>query len=103
YIIYVIVLHILFTQWLKKKHKPALYEALEKVKTELMLMGFISFLLTVLKDSIANICISETVADTWHPCDKHSKAKSPSKETDKCRKKACPFIFLLFFNYSHLI
>ncbi|TYH67918.1 hypothetical protein ES332_D06G222500v1 [Gossypium tomentosum] len=73
--------------WQKKKPKPTLYEALEKVKTELMLMGFISFLLTVLKDSIADICISETVADTWHPCDKHSKAKSPPKETDKCREK----------------
>ncbi|KAK8293659.1 hypothetical protein V6Z12_D06G204100 [Gossypium hirsutum] len=70
-------------KWLKKKHKPTLYEALEKVKTELMLMGFISFLLTVLKDSIAAICISETVADTWHPCDKNSNAKYRPKETDK--------------------
>ncbi|XP_040972026.1 MLO-like protein 12 isoform X2 [Gossypium hirsutum] len=52
-----------------------------------MLMGFISFLLTVFKDHIADICISKSVADTWHPCDKNSKAKYPPKETDKCREK----------------
>ncbi|KAK5826539.1 hypothetical protein PVK06_021463 [Gossypium arboreum] len=74
-------------KWLKKKNKPALYEALDKVKIELMLMGFISFLLTVFKDHIADICISKSVADTWHPCDKNSKAKYPPKETDKCREK----------------
>ncbi|TYH67917.1 hypothetical protein ES332_D06G222400v1 [Gossypium tomentosum] len=74
-------------KWLKKKNKPALYEALDKVKIELMLMGFISFLLTILKDSIADICITKSVADTWHPCDKNSKAKYPPKETDKCREK----------------
>ncbi|KAK8350242.1 hypothetical protein V6Z11_A06G198900 [Gossypium hirsutum] len=79
----------------KKKNKPALYEALDKVKIELMLMGFISFLLTVFKDHIADICISKSVADTWHPCDKNSKAKYPPKETDKCREKACHWFYSL--------
>ncbi|XP_039020089.1 MLO-like protein 6 [Hibiscus syriacus] len=79
-------LHIL-GKWLKKKHKPALYEALEKVKAELMLMGFISLLLTVLQDSIADICISKSIADTWHPCDIKSTAKYPPKEVDKCKEK----------------
>ncbi|XP_039016522.1 MLO-like protein 12 [Hibiscus syriacus] len=77
----------LLGKWLKKKHKPALYEALEKVKAELMLMGFISLLLTVLKDTIAGFCIPKTVADSWHPCDKKSTDKYPSKEMDHCKKK----------------
>ncbi|KAK8629698.1 hypothetical protein V6N13_078530 [Hibiscus sabdariffa] len=77
----------LLGKWLKKKHKPALYEALEKVKAELMLMGFISLLLTVLKSTIAGFCISKSVADSWHPCDINSTDKYPSKETDYCMKK----------------
>ncbi|OMO81199.1 Mlo-related protein [Corchorus olitorius] len=61
-------------KWLKKKHKPALYEALEKVKAELMLMGFISLLLTVGQTTISSFCISKSVADTWHPCSKKAEA-----------------------------
>ncbi|XP_022747016.1 MLO-like protein 12 isoform X2 [Durio zibethinus] len=62
-------------KWLKKRNKPALYEALEKVKAELMLMGFISLLLTVLQGPISNICIPKSIADTWHPCAKNTEAK----------------------------
>ncbi|KAK6136223.1 hypothetical protein DH2020_030055 [Rehmannia glutinosa] len=43
--------------WLKKRKKPSLYEALDKIKAELMLLGFISLLLTVSQDHIAEICI----------------------------------------------
>lgn len=35
---------------------------------ELMLLGFLSLLLTVLQDPIAGICIPMSVAATWHPC-----------------------------------
>ncbi|CAA7020835.1 unnamed protein product [Microthlaspi erraticum] len=67
--------------WLKKKHKKVLYEALEKVKAELMLLGFISLLLTVGQKPISNICISKSVASTMHPC-------SPKvEETSKYAKK----------------
>ncbi|KAK7402141.1 hypothetical protein VNO78_14168 [Psophocarpus tetragonolobus] len=55
-------------KWLKKKHKRALYESLEKIKSELMLLGFISLLLTVGQSLISRICISENVARTFHPC-----------------------------------
>ncbi|KAI4322240.1 hypothetical protein L6164_021951 [Bauhinia variegata] len=58
----------LIGKWLKKKHKRALYESLEKIKSELMLLGFISLLLTVGQDPISRICISEKAAATWHPC-----------------------------------
>ncbi|KAA8550422.1 hypothetical protein F0562_002106 [Nyssa sinensis] len=65
----------LIGKWLKKKHKRALYEALEKIKSELMLLGFISLLLTVGQSRISNICISKKVGDTWHPCGKKQEAK----------------------------
>ncbi|XP_065866708.1 MLO-like protein 6 [Euphorbia lathyris] len=60
----------LIGKWLKKKHKRALYESLEKIKSELMLLGFISLLLTVGQGPISNICISEKLGSTWHPCSK---------------------------------
>ncbi|XWS55797.1 hypothetical protein CRYUN_Cryun09bG0031600 [Craigia yunnanensis] len=73
------VIH-LIGKWLTKRHKPALYEALEKIKSELMLLGFISLLLTVGQGSISDICISKTVGATWHPC---SKKHEPESKKDK--------------------
>ncbi|KAA3464659.1 MLO-like protein 12 isoform X1 [Gossypium australe] len=61
-------------KWFKKRHKTALYEALEKVKAELMLMGFISLLLTVTQSLISDICIPRSIANTWHPCDQQAEA-----------------------------
>ncbi|XP_019199042.1 PREDICTED: MLO-like protein 6 [Ipomoea nil] len=62
-------------KWLKSRHKRALYEALEKIKSELMLLGFISLLLTVLQEPISNICIPASVGDSWHPCKKKGEAE----------------------------
>ncbi|CAH2038275.1 unnamed protein product [Thlaspi arvense] len=75
--------------WFKRKHKKALYEALEKVKAELMLLGFISLLLTIGQTPISNICISEKVASTMHPCSraeedrKYGKKDTGKKEDDE--------------------
>jgi mlo protein len=137
-------------QWLKKKHKRALYEALEKIKSgtdataphhvhqlniilidylfifcvlfdaELMLLGFMSLLLTVGQGTISNICISQRVGATWNPCSKEKEqeleetdsddsnrrkllmvshsgetfrrflASDSSNSTDKCVAKVCP-------------
>ncbi|KAJ0256778.1 MLO-like protein 2 [Hirschfeldia incana] len=73
--------------WFKRKHKRALYEALEKIKAELMLMGFISLLLTIGQTPISNICISQSVASTMHPCSAADEArkygkKVPAKQED---------------------
>ncbi|KAG8380472.1 hypothetical protein BUALT_Bualt06G0018900 [Buddleja alternifolia] len=54
--------------WLKRKRKPSLFEALEKIKAELMLMGFISLLLVITQDYLARICIPRSVGHSWHPC-----------------------------------
>lgn len=50
--------------------------------TELMLLGFISLLLTVFQDPISKICISQKVGNTWHPCSNPNK-KSKSNETSE--------------------
>ncbi|KAI5683931.1 hypothetical protein M9H77_05159 [Catharanthus roseus] len=61
--------------WLTDRHKRALYEALEKVKTELMILGFISLILVFSQYYIAKICIPVKVADTMLPCPAHNAAK----------------------------
>ncbi|KAE8729063.1 MLO-like protein 7 [Hibiscus syriacus] len=60
------ILHTVF----EHKKKEALLEALEKVKGELMVLGFISLLLTFGQSYISKICIPEEVADTMLFCPK---------------------------------
>ncbi|KQK07169.1 MLO-like protein 9 isoform X2 [Brachypodium distachyon] len=50
------------------RKKKAMVEALEKVKTELMVLGFISLLLVFGQNYIIRICITEKSADTMLPC-----------------------------------
>ncbi|XP_062200871.1 MLO-like protein 9 [Phragmites australis] len=67
-------------QLLSKRRKTALFDALEKVKSELMTLGFISLLLTVTGRYISRICIPEGVADTMLPCrlsSRGSEAEEP--------------------------
>ncbi|XP_030523791.1 MLO-like protein 10 [Rhodamnia argentea] len=59
--------------WLTERHKRALYEALDKVKSELMILGFISLLLTFGQSYVSRICIPQKVADTMLPCRKDNK------------------------------
>ncbi|CAI9101441.1 OLC1v1038771C1 [Oldenlandia corymbosa var. corymbosa] len=55
-------------KFFKRKKQDSLYDALEKVKEELMLLGFISLLLTVFQGSISNICIPVSAASVMLPC-----------------------------------
>ncbi|WOL00024.1 MLO-like protein 6 [Canna indica] len=102
----------LIAKWLEKHHKRALHEALEKVKSELMLLGFISLLLTVGQSTISEICVPRSVADSWHPC-KTMEASNRSKHygrsliggsgTDKCAKKnKVPFISAAGLSQLHI-
>ncbi|KAL7265133.1 hypothetical protein ACSBR1_002982 [Camellia fascicularis] len=70
----VVIEHIIHL-WLTKRNKKALYEALEKIKSELMLLGFISLLLTVGQGPISGICVSKAIGATWHPCSKRQENK----------------------------
>ncbi|XP_050287344.1 MLO-like protein 6 isoform X2 [Quercus robur] len=80
----IIIEHIihLIGMWLKKKHKSALYEALEKIKSELMLLGFISLLLTVGQGTISTVCVSQKIGATMHPCSKEQEEAKTNSETN---------------------
>ncbi|GLJ39967.1 hypothetical protein SUGI_0817660 [Cryptomeria japonica] len=66
-------------KWLLARNKRPLYEALDKIKSELMLLGFISLLLTVGQQLISKICISKKIAYSMLPCDKKEDSDSESK------------------------
>ncbi|XP_058184203.1 MLO-like protein 1 [Rhododendron vialii] len=74
------ILHYLGKYFKKKKQNP-LYEALLKIKEELMLLGFISLLLTVFQDRINEICMAKHLADEWLPCKKKEEAQSSESST----------------------
>ncbi|XP_010247041.1 PREDICTED: MLO-like protein 13 isoform X2 [Nelumbo nucifera] len=63
-------------KFLKHKGQHALFEALEKLKEELMLLGFISLLLTVFEGLISNICISTDLASHMNPCKREEVSSS---------------------------
>ncbi|KAK4483135.1 hypothetical protein RD792_010315 [Penstemon davidsonii] len=63
--------------WLTARHKRSLHEALEVIKAELMILGFISLILVFSQYYIADICIPIGVANTMLPCPlKQAKAKA---------------------------
>lgn len=53
---------------LQRNEKKHLFEALAKIKDELMLMGFISLLLAFLQEKIAKLCMPELLLHFWLPC-----------------------------------
>lgn len=60
-------LHRLGKRFMRKNQKP-LFQALQKMKEELMLMGFISLLLVVFQGTIQRICIPESYTRHLRPC-----------------------------------
>ncbi|KAL6873532.1 hypothetical protein ACP4OV_013614 [Aristida adscensionis] len=56
-------------EFFSHRKKKAMVEALEKVKAELMILGFISLLLVFGQNYIIKICISDHAADTMLPCE----------------------------------
>jgi mlo protein len=68
----------LLSNWLKRHRKTSLFEAVEKLKSVLMLLGFMSLILAVTQKRIAKFCISTKVANTMLPC-----RKKASTETTK--------------------
>ncbi|KAL0557361.1 hypothetical protein IC582_005898 [Cucumis melo] len=61
----------------QKRKKKALYEALEKVKGELMVLGFISLLLTFGQNYIAKVCIPSKYENTMLPCPYRGSTTAP--------------------------
>ncbi|KAH7843629.1 hypothetical protein Vadar_018984 [Vaccinium darrowii] len=63
----------LLTNWLKRRRKTALFDAVDKLKSELMLLGFMSLLLAVTQVRISKICIPNRLADIMLPCQKQAE------------------------------
>ncbi|XVF88112.1 hypothetical protein PTKIN_Ptkin19aG0023900 [Pterospermum kingtungense] len=61
---------------LRRNNQDALFEALQKLKAELMLLGFISLLLNVFQGLISQICIPSHLESIMLPCKKHTKSES---------------------------
>ncbi|OVA01463.1 Mlo-related protein [Macleaya cordata] len=68
-------------KWFTERRKNALFEALEKVKCELMVLGFISLLLTFGQVYIARICIPLKAADTMLPCPYKGEKETTEEDT----------------------
>ncbi|KAM3362239.1 MLO-like protein 2 [Capsicum galapagoense] len=77
-------LHLL-AKYFNKKRRKYLIQALDNIKTELMLLGFISLLLTVLQKPIAKICIPKGAAETFLPC--QSLTSDDEEEEPKCEQQ----------------
>lgn len=72
-------IHVL-TNWLKRHRKTALYDAVDKLKSELMLLGFMSLILAVTQVPISNICIPNRLADIMLPCRKQAETPATTVE-----------------------
>ncbi|XP_068657883.1 MLO-like protein 12 [Aristolochia californica] len=61
-------LHLL-TKFLHKRKRKYLIQALHNIRAELMLLGFLSLLLTVTQQPISKICIPKSMGDSFAPCE----------------------------------
>ncbi|KAI5601115.1 hypothetical protein BDE02_01G070200 [Populus trichocarpa] len=66
-------------KFLRNTEQDALFEALQKLKEELMLLGFISLLLTVTQNTISRICIPPQLAITMLPCKRETESSNHEK------------------------
>ncbi|WJX86056.1 hypothetical protein P8452_68419 [Trifolium repens] len=57
-----------FGKYLLKKEQKPLYQALQKIKQEFMLVGFMSLFLTVTQNGITKICIPKSLYRHMLPC-----------------------------------
>ncbi|GMJ08291.1 MILDEW RESISTANCE LOCUS O 12 [Hibiscus trionum] len=71
----------LLAKHFNKRRRKSLIQALDKIKSELLQLGFTSLLLTVSENPIANVCIPKSVGQTFLPC---SDPSNDSPEEAKC-------------------
>lgn len=91
-------LHLL-AKYFHRKRRRALNQALNKIKSELMLLGFISLLLTMIEKPIATICIPQGAGEIFLPCKKVNSTIDFEEET-KCEKLVCPSFPIVSFCVS---
>ncbi|KAI4333691.1 hypothetical protein L6164_018465 [Bauhinia variegata] len=84
------------SNWLRKTKRKPLFAALEKMKEELMLLGFISLLLTATSRIIASICVpSKFYNNDFAPCTRSQIDEEMENNDSKERK------LLMASTYSH--
>ncbi|XP_023899807.1 MLO-like protein 12 [Quercus suber] len=74
----------LLGKYFNRKRRKSLIQALDKIKSELMLLGFVSLLLTVSQRRIAKICIPKSVGETFLPC---TETSSDAEEETTCAEQ----------------
>lgn len=72
--------------WLGDRHKRALLEALEKVKAELMILGFLSLLLTFGQSYMVKLCMPSNATDLMLPCQSRATRDAKNDEEEHHRK-----------------
>ncbi|CAO2827839.1 unnamed protein product [Amaranthus hypochondriacus] len=87
-------------KWLTNKQKRALYEALDKIKEELMVMGFISLILTFSQGYITRICIPSRFADHMLPCEMEDASEGVDH---KCHEGSVPLITIEAAHQLHIL
>ncbi|KAL3503238.1 hypothetical protein ACH5RR_037687 [Cinchona calisaya] len=79
--------------WLRKTNRKPLLAAVEKMKEELMLLGFISLLLTAMASTISNICIPSKFYDSvFSPCTRNEIDEEREASSLKARKLLVDFL-----------
>ncbi|KAL3843610.1 hypothetical protein ACJIZ3_001013 [Penstemon smallii] len=91
----------------KRRNQEALFEALEKLKEELMLLGFISLLLTVFQGMVSNFCIPHNLAIIMLPCKMesithHQRRLLAEEVSEQCSEGTVPFLSLEALHQLHI-
>ncbi|CAB4282955.1 unnamed protein product [Prunus armeniaca] len=88
-------------QWyLKKKTQKPVFEALQKIKQELLL-GLIALLLTTFQDRLGKICITEKQASQWLPCKKQDMSTSTTAPR-YCSEGKVPLLSAIAWHHLHI-
>ncbi|KAF8687735.1 hypothetical protein HU200_042665 [Digitaria exilis] len=88
-------------KYLKHKEQTALFSALQRLKEELMLLGFISFVLSLSQDFIVHICIPETATNFMLPCKRENHRVEEGSKI--CTKKGdVPLLSLEALHQLHI-
>ncbi|CAK8560122.1 unnamed protein product [Lathyrus sativus] len=85
-------------KFLKRKNQESLFEALQKIKEELMLLGFTSIFLAQAQNVIVEICVPEEIMRHMLPC------KLDEREYEKSVAKLKPIAhFQTFFSSNDVL
>ncbi|XP_042503266.1 MLO-like protein 6 [Macadamia integrifolia] len=76
----------LLTMYFHRNRRRSLNQALYKIKSELMLLGFTSFSLTIGQRYVSKICIPSSVGETFLPC-QSSTIPGVAVEETICQEK----------------